>query len=62
MPNNEKPREILQILDVLRGIKQNIAAYLNKQFNRTISVSCSKYDRGGNFFRLHFFHLRTIDF
>lgn len=45
----DRPKEVQRFLDVLKEIKQNIAAYLGKRFNKTISVSCSKYDLGGNF-------------
>lgn len=48
--NNQKPKEVQQFLEVLKGIKQKVATYLNKTFNNIISVSCSKYDNGGNIF------------
>lgn len=46
--NNQKPREVQQLLEVIREIKQKVATYLKRKFNKTISVSCSKYDHGGN--------------
>lgn len=45
-----KPKEVKQFLILLKEIKQKIATYLGKQFNSTISVSCSRYEHGGNFF------------
>lgn len=48
--NIKKPKEVEQFLIFLEKIKQNIATYLGKTFNNMISVSCSKYDHGGNFF------------
>lgn len=46
--NNQKPNEVIQFLEVLKEIKKNVATYLNKTFNNVTSVSCSKYDHGGN--------------
>lgn len=46
--NNQRPQEIQQFLNILKVIKQNIAKLLGKTFNNVISVSCSKYDHGGN--------------
>lgn len=43
----KKPKEVEQFLVLLETLKQNIATYLGKTFNDTISASCSKYDRGG---------------
>jgi len=51
IPNNSKPKEVKQFMNVLKEIKRKIAAYLRVHFNNTISVSCSKYDNGGNVFR-----------
>jgi len=48
--NIKKPKEVEQFLIFLEKIKQNIATYLGKTFSNMISVSCSKYDHGGNFF------------
>ncbi|XP_022180958.1 prolyl 3-hydroxylase OGFOD1 isoform X2 [Myzus persicae] len=42
----KKPKEVEQFLVLLETLKQNIATYLGKTFNDTISASCSKYDRG----------------
>lgn len=47
--NMKKPKEVEHFLHVLKKIKQNIADYLGRKFNKTISASCSKYDHGGNF-------------
>lgn len=47
--NNQKPRELRQFLDTLKVIKEKISQYLEKEFNDVISVSCSKYDHGGNY-------------
>lgn len=55
LSNNQRPREVNSLLNVIRGIKQSVATYLNKQFTRSMSVSCSKYDRGGNFCCLYSF-------
>jgi len=46
----KKPKEVEQFLALLKIIKQNIATYLGKTFNNTISASCSKYDHGGRLF------------
>lgn len=46
----KKPKEVEQFLVLLKTIKQNIANYLGKTFNNTISASCSKYDHGGRLF------------
>lgn len=46
----KKPKEVEQFLVLLKQIKQNIATYLGKTFNNTISASCSKYDHGGKLF------------
>lgn len=46
--NNQRPQEIQQFLNILKTIKQKIANHLGKKFNNVISVSCSKYDHGGN--------------
>lgn len=60
LPQPQRPVEVNQLLDVIRGVQRNVAIYLNKQFNNSLSVSCSKYDRGGNICCLHsFFYLRT---
>lgn len=45
---NQRSQEIQQFLNILKGIKQNISKHLGKKFNNVISVSCSKYDHGGN--------------
>lgn len=42
----KKPKEVEQFLILLKIIKNKIATYLKKNFNNTISASCSKYDRG----------------
>ncbi|CAI6367906.1 unnamed protein product [Macrosiphum euphorbiae] len=42
----KKPKEVEQFLILLKIIKNKIAKYLKKNFNNTISVSCSRYDRG----------------
>lgn len=54
LPIKDRPKEVQQFLVILKEIKQKIAAYLGKRFNKTISVSCSKYDLGGNFLLNHF--------
>lgn len=46
--NSQKPIEVQQFLEVLEEIKMKLSVFLSKQFNQTISVSCSKYDKGGN--------------
>lgn len=46
--NTRKPIEVQQFLEVLEEIKVKLSVFLSKEFNQTISVSCSKYDEGGN--------------
>lgn len=48
--SSSKPEEVQQFMDVLSEIKQKVATYLNLRFNETISICCSKYDKGGNLF------------
>lgn len=52
IPRIQKPREVQHFLELLKGIKGNISSYLGKKFNKTISVSCSKYDNGGNLYQI----------
>jgi hypothetical protein len=52
LPRNQKPKEVLQFLELLQKIKEKISIYLEKKFNKTISVSCSKYDNGGNLYQI----------
>jgi len=56
----KKPKEVEQFLILLKIIKNKIATYLKKNFNNTISASCSKYDRGGNFFRFDFMYVKPL--
>lgn len=48
--NSQRPKEVQQFLEVLREIKMKVERFLAKEFNLSISVSCSKYDNGGNNF------------
>lgn len=52
IPNSQKPIEVQRFLDILQKIKENISSYLEKEFTPTISVSCSKYDTGGNLYQI----------
>lgn len=56
----KKPKEVEQFLILLKFIKKKIATYLDKKFNNTISASCSKYDRGGNFFCFYFMYVKPL--
>lgn len=56
----KKPKEVEQFLILLKIIKNKIAKYLKKNFNNTISVSCSRYDRGGNFFHFGFMYVKFL--
>lgn len=48
IPRSQKPKEVLRFLDILSTIKENVSSYLKMKFSETPSVSCSKYDHGGN--------------
>lgn len=47
LASDQIPEELKRYLSILDMIKQRIAVYLKKKFNKMISVSCSKYDQGG---------------
>jgi len=51
IPNNCKPKEVQQFMDVLEEIKKKVSVYLQMHFNNINSVCGSRYDNGGNIFR-----------